>query len=253
MGKITVLGSASAVPDEQHENTHFLLQADERNILIDCAGNPIQRLSRVGVDPDSITDIILTHFHPDHVSGVPMLLMGMWLLGRQAAIHIYGLDETVERMEAMMDLYYWKNWPDFYPVHFHGVAEEENSVVLVTDGLRIFASPVRHLIPTIGLRIEFPKIGKRMAYSCDTQPCPSVVRLAEGVDVLFHEAGGPFVGHTSPLQAGEIARQAGAKSLYLIHYPIRGEETGNFVADAKKLFDGPVYLAEDLMTLEFTE
>jgi len=251
MGKIIVLGSASAVPDEQHENTHFLLQEGEHTVLIDCAGSPVQRLSRAGVELNSITDIIVTHFHPDHVSGIPMLLMDMWLTGRKSTIHIYGLDDTVERIKAMMDLYQWGNWPDFYPVNFHGLPEEEGAAVLKTDGLRITASPVRHLIPTIGLRIEFLQNGKLAAYSCDTEPSSNVVRLAEGVDVLFHEAGGPFVGHTSPLQAGEIARQAGAKCLYLVHYPTRNVDTANFVKEAATLFDGPVYLAEDLITVMF--
>ena len=251
MGKIIVLGSASAVPDTQHENTHFLLQAGAHSVLIDCAGSPIQRLARADVELDSITDIILTHFHPDHVSGIPMLLMGMWLMGRKTGVNIYGLHGTVERMQAMMDLYYWQNWPDFYPVHFHGFAEEEGVEVLATEHLRITASPVRHLIPTIGLRIAFLDSGKLAAYSCDTEPSPNVVRLAEDVDVLFHEAGGPFVGHTSPLQAGEIARQSGAKSLYLVHYPTRGENTADFVKEAGTFFDGPVYLAEDFMTVEF--
>ena len=155
MGKIIVLGSASAVPDMQHENTHFLLQEGSHSVLIDCAGNPIQRLAKAGVELDTITDIILTHFHPDHVSGIPMLLMSMWLMGRKSAVNIYGLHGTVERMQAMMDLYYWQNWPDFYPVHFHGLAEEEGVEVLATEHLRITASPVRHLIPTIGLRIAF--------------------------------------------------------------------------------------------------
>ena len=251
MGKLIVLGSASAVPDGQHDNTHFLLQEGDHTILIDCAGSPVQRLSMAGVELNSITDIIVTHFHPDHVSGLPMLLMAMWLMDRKSGIDIYGLEDTVERIKAMMDLYQWGNWPDFYPVNFHSLPTEEGVEVLSTDDLRITASPVRHLIPTIGLRIDFVQRGKLAAYSCDTEPSPSVVRLAEGVDVLFHEAGGPFVGHTSPLQAGEIARQAGAKCLYLVHYPTRGEAPESFVKEAATLFDGPVFLGKDLMTILF--
>ena len=83
MAQIIILGSGYAIPNEQHENTHMLLKTSEKSILIDCASNPMQRLPQAGVKFDEISDIILTHFHPDHVSGLPILLMGMWLSGRK--------------------------------------------------------------------------------------------------------------------------------------------------------------------------
>ena len=103
----------------------------------------------------------------------------------------------------------------------------------------------------MGLRIDFLDNSKSMAYSCDTEPCDEVVRLAREVDVLIHEASGASMGHTSASQAGEIAKRAEAGSLYLIHYP-----TGNFnsrilVDEAQANFNGPVALAEDFMELEF--
>ena len=56
--------------------------------------------------------------------------------------------------------------------------------VLDCDDFRILAAPVQHFIPTIGLRIEFTRSKKIVAYSCDTEPCAQVTQLAEGADVL---------------------------------------------------------------------
>ena len=247
---LKILGSANAISDENHENTHMALVGKNQTLLIDCVSNPLVRLQKAAVELDHITNIILTHFHPDHVSGLPLLLMNMWLLGRQMPLNVHGLDYTLERMEKLMGYYDWSSWPNFFSVSFVPIPEQEMSPVLENAEWRVYASPVRHLIPTIGLRVEFPEANKSLAYSCDTEPCPQVSRLAEGVDVLIHESSGnPSLGHSSASQAGEIAQSANAKSLYLIHYPTKIADS--LPAQAAKTFGGPVDLAQDLMEFEF--
>lgn len=251
MPKLIILGTAGAVPDERHDNTHMLLLGEERRVLVDSASNPVTRLRQIGIEPNSITDIIMTHFHPDHVSGIALLLMDLWLLGRNNPLNLYGLEYTLSRVEKMMDLYGWDTWPGFFPVRLSPIPEEEMAVVLENDEWRIFASPVNHLIPNVGLRLEFVQSGKTLIYSSDTEPCPQVVRLARDADVLIHEATGSAQGHSSASQAGEIASQARAKRLYLIHYPTGEFMNENLITEAQRAFGGPVSLAEDFLVLEF--
>ena len=149
-----------------------------------------------------------------------------------------------------MDLFDWHNWPDFYEVNFFDLEEKELQPVLEDQSIRIFSSPVKHLIPTIGLRVEFLPEKKTMAYSCDTEPCDQVVRLAKDADILIHEAAGDSKGHSSALQAAETARQAAVKTLYLIHYPTAEGLKDNLVAEARKIFSREVFLAEDFLNLE---
>ena len=80
------------------------------------------RFEKANVDINALGDVILTHFHPDHVSGVPQLLMNMWLMGRIQPLRIYGLQHTIDRIESLMGLYGWTEWPDFFPVEFIRVA-----------------------------------------------------------------------------------------------------------------------------------
>jgi len=249
MGRVIILGSASAVPDEEHENTHILVEAGERLVLVDCPGNPVVRLKQAGFDMNQLTDIILTHFHPDHVSGFTPLLMSMWLVGRKKEINVYGLEETLDRAEEMMTLYDWLSWPNFFPVNFVRLSNQEHTSVIHHPELTVYSSLVEHLIPTVGLRFDFVKEGKSVTYSCDTEPSQAVCRLAEGTDVLIHESTGSSKGHTSAQQAGEIARQAGAKSLYLIHYPPQLVKPESLLASASLTFDGPVEVARDLQTI----
>jgi ribonuclease Z len=249
MGQIIILGSGYAVPEEGHDNTHLFIQQGNHGVLVDCASNPTVRLKQAGISFNQITDLILTHFHPDHVSGMPLLLMDLWLLGRRQPLNIYGLPHTIDRAETMMKLYDWKKWPNFFPVMFHRLPEHELSLAISSPILKIFSSPVKHLIPTIGLRIEFIPEEKVVAYSCDTEPCPQMVTLAAKADILIHEATGASVGHSSPAQAAQIARQAEVKELILIHYSLaKGPE---MLDPAKEVFSGQIRLSKDLMKLDF--
>ena len=251
MAKLVILGSANAVTSPHHENTHLAIIGAENTLLIDCPGNPLVRLKKLGVPLEQISDLVLTHFHPDHVSGVPLFLMDLWLLGRKNPLQIHGLGHTLERIEQVLDLYSWSHWPGFYPVHFNCLPEQEMVLVVERGEFRLFASPVNHMVPNIGLRVEFSQVNQAMAYSSDTEPCQQLVRLAQGADVLIHEAAGPAKGHTSPRQAGQVAWEAEVNSLYLIHYPCWDIDPQPFIAEAQETFAGQVDLAVDLMEIEF--
>jgi len=248
--KVIILGSSNAVPTKGHENTHLAIVGDERSVLVDCVSNPVVRLEEAGFDFNNLTDVIVTHFHPDHASGIPLLLMDMWLMGRTKPINIYGLHFTMDRLEQLMGFYGWSEWPNFFPVAFYRLPDAEMAFVLDSDDFKIVSSPVHHMVPTIGIRVECKKSDKVLAYSCDTEPCEQTVRLADGADVLIHEAGGATFGHSSAEQAGEIATKSEAGKLYLIHYPTGRFAKGDIAAEASKTYQGDIVVAQDFMTFD---
>ncbi len=263
MTKLIFLGTSFVVPAFNHENTHLLILGEKQKILIDTGNNPTVRLKQVGLDPLELTDLLLTHFHPDHISGAPSLLLNSWILGRIKPLDIYGLDDTMQRFEKMMDLYQWENWPNFYPVHLHPIEPRELVEVFNSEEFLVTSSPVHHMIPAFGMRIISHRTRRCIVYSSDTEPCDEVVNLAEGADILIHEATGASLGHSSAAQAGEIASKARVKELYLIHYkrPLSHStewttadalaSRNSLVDEARTTFDGPVTVAEDFMELEF--
>jgi ribonuclease Z len=133
---------------------------------------------------------------------------------------------------------------------FYRLPSDEMTSVLSCDDFIVHSSPVHHMIPNIGLRIQFPN-QKVMAYSCDTEPCDEVVRLSKDVDILIHEATGESPGHSSAKQAGEIGHKAGAKKMFLIHYPTGRFARSGLVEEAKSVFSGEVELAKDFMEIVF--
>jgi ribonuclease Z len=251
MAKIIILGTAAAVSDANHDNTHFLLLGNERPILVDAGSNPLGKLQSYGIDDDLLEDVILTHFHSDHVSGVPNMLMHMWLLGRKLPLRFYGLPHCMNRLEDMMVGFSWQEWPDFFPVTLQRVSERFKAPVLETNDFKITAWPVQHFIPTIGLRIENKVTGKVLAYTCDTQPTASLDELCRDADLLIHEAAGASAGHSSAYQAGETATRVGAKSLYLIHYWVWNTDPSPLVDEARQAYDGPITLCQDGDIYEF--
>lgn len=62
----TVLGSGAAVPRLNRTSAANLLRAGDSMLLIDAGRGCLARLLELGVNPDNINYVFLTHRHPDH-------------------------------------------------------------------------------------------------------------------------------------------------------------------------------------------
>lgn len=245
MARLTILGSAAAVSDATHDNTHLLLQGDRGStLLIDCGSNPLPKLEQMGVGAEDLTGLILTHFHPDHVSGLMIMLMQLWLKGRRQPLPVYGLHHCLQRVEMIMQAASCETWPDFFELPFCPLAEREGFPLLEDADFSITSWPTVHYVPTVGLRVTVKADGHVLGYTADTAPTPAVDRLARGADLLVHEAAGAAPGHSSAAQAGQTAATAEASRLVLIHYDPR-RPVEELVAEASMTFAGPIEVAQD--------
>ena len=243
MTKLTILGTAAALPDPGTENTYMVVQGNQSAILIDCAGSPIQRLHAAGVPLDLLDGLILTHHHPDHIYGVSPFFLGFWLSGRKAPFHVYAPARTLHAAQGMMELLEWDDWPHRPAVHFHEIPLEPNVTVLDGPEFTITASPGKHMLPVVSLRIHSKESGGVLTYCCDTEPTPETTALAHGADIVIHECAGEELGHTGPRQAGAVAAQAETDRLVLIHYSLIQSDEETMLSEAGKEYAGPVELA----------
>lgn len=225
-------GSANAGPDRT--TTMLALEHAGHTVQIDCGGDAVLRMMRAGLDPVALDALVLTHEHPDHISGYPLLIEKLWLMGRRAPIDVYGPAETLEKAEALFVLFNTKHWDGLPERRLHPVDLEDGTPVLDLDGLRLTAWPVDHPVPTIGLRIEAD--GMTVAYSCDTAKSDTVVGFSRGADLLLHEATGSLAHvHSSALEAAEVALEAGVGSLVLVHAPAGAVDAD--LEDARAVFE----------------
>jgi ribonuclease Z len=248
--RLIPLGTA-AIAEPTHDNVYMLLDSGHLKILIDCGGSPSSRLMQAGLNFTDLDGLIVTHHHPDHIYGVPVLLMNLWLLGRRGAFPIYGPRKTLQIIQKMLDLYEWDTWPDFLQVDFCEIPLVPDTPVVSDKIVSVVASPVVHMIPAIGLRMTNRQTGKVLVYTSDTVRDPCVVHLARDADILIHEATGEYYGHSTGADAARDALEANAKRLVLIHYPSVRGDPGAVLEEAKAIFRGPVELAEDFMGYEF--
>lgn len=255
MPQVILLGTGAALSDDTRENTYLVVQGETGSILVDCAGSPTQRLLRAGIVLDSIDHLVLTHHHPDHIYGLSVLLLDLWLAGRKKTLHIHGLAETLRAARGMMHAFQWENWREhgFFPVEFHRVSKGRIRTIATTSEFTVSAVETKHLIPSIALRITSTATTKSVTYSSDTMVCDSLVELACKSDILFHEAttvDKPTFGHSSARQAGEQATRAGVKELVLVHLP---PDTPAEVlrAAARETFRGKLSVSKDFGRYRF--
>jgi ribonuclease Z len=156
-----------------------------------------------------------------------------------------------------------------------GEAPDASAIVFERNGLKVTMFKVDHdpVRPAVGYRFDFA--GRSIAISGDTKKSSSVIEHAKGVDILFHEAlqadmiarastvaarlgrerlaklAGDIAGyHTTPVEAAEVARDAGVGQLVLTHLvpaPNNFLTRRLFLAGVADVFKGKVVIAEDGM------
>jgi ribonuclease Z len=225
MARMILLGVGTAVPDNDRENTHMLWDGPGGPLLIDAGGSTYQRLLRAGYNPQQLRGVLLTHNHTDHINGLPALLFSIGLARRTEPLPIYGLPVTLKLVQNVIAAFEMEDYT--VPVQWQPL--EAGASLPLSDAAngsghwQIRTARTRHTRPCLALRFEDQHSGIALVHSADTAPDPDVAALAQGAHTLIHEASmseeSEF--HTTPRQAGEIARQAGAQRLIIVHFSPR--------------------------------
>src|SRR5207249_6269973 len=93
MSSMTLLGTGTCQIEMERRASSVLIELDGLWVLFDCGHGVVQRLLEAGVQHNEVEHIVLSHFHPDHVSDiVPFLQAGAWSKRnpRTSDINIYG-------------------------------------------------------------------------------------------------------------------------------------------------------------------
>jgi ribonuclease Z len=248
MPTLHLLGTGAALSDERRTTTMLALQGDGSTIVVDCGGDVVHRLLVGGIRLDEIEALILTHEHPDHVSGFPLFMEKIWLAQRRRPIAVHGPQSALVQARRIFEAFDTSGWKGMPEIQWNEVPLQEGANVLEDAGWRVTAAPGKHSVPVIGVRVEDVRGGGVVAYSADTEPSGAIAELARDADILVHEASGDYGGHTTMEGAAIIAGQANAKRLVLVHLPPNVQDKD--LSAAKKSFPQTEF-GEDGATYEF--
>ena len=100
---LTFIGTGDAFNSGGRRSSSYLVTAGEMRLVIDCGPTTPHGLKALGVDPGHVNAVLQTHFHGDHVLGLPMLLLHQQVLGvRPGGLAVVGPPE-LEKLT--MDIY----------------------------------------------------------------------------------------------------------------------------------------------------
>ena len=250
------LGTSGSIPSATRDTTSIVVVGPEGAVLLDCGGSPVQKLRRLGVDPQALATVIVTHLHPDHSYGLPALVRNLAVLGREAPLTIRCRPEHVEPVRSLLGLFNTLERPGMFTLTVRAIDLAEVAHAFDLGPLSVRTSPNEHgAMPNFAVRVDVAR-RRSVVYSSDTRPCDAVVALARGADTLVHDAtyserdrgraGGHA--HSTAEEAGEVAARAGVRRLILTHIGAEyHDEVDALAEEARKRFAGEVEIAHELV------
>ena len=158
---ITLIGTAATMPLPDRALSAAYAECGGHGLLLDCGEGTQTAARRAGVNLMRADAICLTHYHGDHIFGLPGLLQTLGAQGRTAPLTLLGPAGLKEIWAAVRAL----TGPLPYPVQARELTPDRPLLLAeLADGwpagavLLPFAT--KHRVRSIGYRLELPRAGK---------------------------------------------------------------------------------------------
>ena len=173
---VCLLGTGGMMPLPYRALTSLMVRYNGMNVLIDCGEGTQVSIKQQGWSVKPIDVICFTHFHADHISGLPGLLLTLGNAERTEPITMIGPKRLEKIVNALRMIA-----PELpFPIHFIELEKEEESFTF--NGLRINAFRVNHNVTCYGYSLELDRAGRFDVERAKAQniPMPFWGRLQKG-------------------------------------------------------------------------
>ncbi len=154
MVEAILVGSGGTFPTKDRRLTGLLLRHDGSVLLIDCGEGMQVGIKACGVALGRIDTILLTHFHADHVAGLPGLLLSMGNESRTDTVCIAGPTGCAHIVESLRVIA-----PDL-PFSIRYIEWKNTQEEATFGAFSVTAFAVSHRVPCYGYRVALPRAGK---------------------------------------------------------------------------------------------
>lgn len=150
---VCLLGTGGMMPLPNRWLTSLITRYNGSNLLIDCGEGTQITLKEQGWGYKQIDIICITHFHADHISGLPGLLLAMANSDRTESLLMIGpkgLERVVNALRVIA--------PQLpFPIRFQEITDKTE---ILEKGYRIVPFRLNHGVPCFGYAIHIDRIGK---------------------------------------------------------------------------------------------
>ena len=151
---VCLLGTGGMMPLPYRWLTSLMMKYNGKSILIDCGEGTQIAMREKGWSAKPIDVICFTHYHADHVSGLPGLLLSMGNSERTEPLLVIGpkgLQRVVNALRVIA--------PELpFEIQFHELTSEQEDIPF--DGFTIRAFRVNHNVTCYGYSLSIPRAGK---------------------------------------------------------------------------------------------
>ncbi|MCR4327020.1 MAG: ribonuclease Z [Nanoarchaeota archaeon] len=181
--EITFLGTADQIPSKGRNHTSILINFNEENVLVDCGEGTQRQFRKAELNPCKITRILITHWHGDHVLGLPGLLSTLASSGYNKTLFIYGPKGIDEKIRKMLEVF------NFYKNYEIKVKEVESGVLLDQKDFFISCEEMEHGVPALSYSFTVKgtsRIDKAKLKKSGLPEGPLLQKIKEGKDVTYN-------------------------------------------------------------------
>ncbi len=179
--KITFLGTSAMVPTKERNHPSILINYDRENILIDCGENTQRQLKFINFSPNKITKLLISHWHGDHILGIPGLIQTLGANNYEKTLEIYGPKNSKNFMKKIINSFLLENKIK-YKVH------EVNGKFFENENFYLEATYLNHSAPCLSFSlIEKPKRKMNLTYlkKFKLTKHPLLGELQKGKDIIY--------------------------------------------------------------------
>jgi len=181
--EVTFLGTSCMIPTKERNLFSVFVRHETEGILIDCGEGTQRQFKQADMNLTKITKILITHWHGDHVLGLPGLVQTLGASHYNSTLNIYGPKGTKKFFENLKKSFHFDIRIE---VKVHDIVK--NGMVFENNTIRIEAEKLEHGVPCLGYKIIEPdkrRINMKRAKDLGLNEGPMLGQLQTGKSIVL--------------------------------------------------------------------